>query len=59
MLSQFSGGKTAGLDIGSIFNKFKSGLDKDGDGDVDLTDLTSLFKGGGGGLMDNLKGFMK
>jgi hypothetical protein len=37
-----------------------TGLDKDGDGDVDFNDLTAAFSGsstkGGGGLMDTLGG---
>lgn len=59
MLNQFSGGKTAGLDVGGLLNKFKAGLDKDGDGDVDLNDLTNMFGGSGGGLGDKLKGLFK
>ena len=62
MLNQFSGGKTAGLDVGGIMNKFKSGLDKDGDGDVDLSDLTSMFgnsAGGGDSMLDKVKGMFK
>ena len=58
IFNQFSGGKTSGMDVGGILNKFKGGLDKDGDGDVDLSDLTAMF-GGGGGLMDKVKGMFK
>ncbi len=70
MLNQFSGGKTAGLDIGGLLSKFK-GLDRDGDGDVDLNDLAGMFTGGGsatggsssggagGGLGGLLKGLFK
>ena len=55
IFNQLSGGKTSGLNMGSILSKFKGGLDKDADGDVDLDDLKSLF-GGGGGIMDKVKG---
>ncbi|MBA4167009.1 MAG: DUF937 domain-containing protein [Chitinophagaceae bacterium] len=58
IFNQFSGGKTSGMDIGGMLNKFKGGLDKDGDGDVDLNDLTSMF-GSGGGIMDRVKGMFK
>ncbi|MEO8583930.1 MAG: DUF937 domain-containing protein [Flavitalea sp.] len=62
MLNQFSGGKTSGMDVGGIMSKLKGGLDRDGDGDVDLSDLTSMFGGGAsgaGGLLDNVKGMFK
>lgn len=55
IFNQLSGGKTSGVDMGGILNKFKGGLDRDGDGDVDLSDLTGML-GGGGGLMDKVKG---
>jgi hypothetical protein len=42
--------------MGSLLSKFKGGMDKDGDGDVDMDDLKSLL-GGGGGMMDKVKGF--
>jgi hypothetical protein len=58
IFNQFSGGKTSGMDVGGILNKFKAGLDKDGDGDVDLNDLTAMFSGSGG-LMDKVKGMFK
>lgn len=61
IFNQLSNGKTSGLDIGGMFSKFKGGLDKDGDGDVDFSDLTSMFSSGGnsgGGLMDKLKGML-
>jgi hypothetical protein len=33
-----------GLDLGGIMNMLgKTGLDKDGDGDVDLRDVTRMF----------------
>lgn len=50
IFNQLSGGKTGGLDIGGLLNKFGGGkLDKDNDGDVDLKDLASMFGGGGAG----------
>jgi hypothetical protein len=56
IFNQLSGGKTSGVNMGSILNKFKGGLDKDGDGDVDLGDLTGLLSGGSGSVMDKVKG---
>lgn len=39
-----TGGTGGGLDIGSLLGSLgKSGLDKDGDGDVDLKDVTKMF----------------
>lgn len=58
ILNKLSGGKTAGLDVNGLMNKFKGGMDKDGDGDVDLTDLKSAF-GNGGNIMDTVKGLFK
>jgi hypothetical protein len=57
IFNQLTGGKTAGMDMGGLLNKFKGGLDKDGDGDVDLSDLSGLLTGAGGGsLVDKVKG---
>ncbi len=43
-----SGGKTAGTDISGLAGRMmQGGLDKDGDGDVDLQDLMGMFSGGG------------
>jgi len=57
IFNQLSGGKTSGVNMGGILSKFKAGLDRDGDGDVDLSDLAGMFTGGGtGGLMDKVKG---
>jgi len=64
-----SGGSTGGFDLGGILGKFSGGLDTDGDGKVELSDIMSKITGGakqaqaqqssGGGLMDMIKGFMK
>ncbi|HSB92115.1 MAG TPA: hypothetical protein VLC28_03320 [Flavitalea sp.] len=57
IFNQLTGGKTSGVNMGGILDKFKGGLDKDGDGDVDLSDLTGLLTGGGSGsMMDKVKG---
>ena len=57
IFNNLSGGKTGGLNIQGMLNKFGGGqLDKDNDGDVDLQDLKSMFAGGSGGLMDKVKG---
>jgi hypothetical protein len=57
IFNQLSGGKTSGMNIQSLLNKLKGGLDKDGDGDVDLQDLKGLFAGGGS-VVDKLKGLL-
>ena len=57
IFNSLSNGGTSGLDVQGLLGKFKGGLDQDGDGDVDLQDLTAAFSSkGGGGVMDKLKG---
>ena len=60
IFNQLSGGKTGGLNMENLLSRFGGGkLDKDGDGDVDLKDLKSMFAGGGAsGFMDSAKGFL-
>lgn len=57
IFNSLSGGKTGGMDVSGLLNKFKGGgLDKDGDGDTDLKDVMAMFSGGGGGgILDTVK----
>jgi hypothetical protein len=65
IFNQLSNNKTSGINISGLLTKFGgSGMDKDGDGDVDLNDLTAAFGGSGtsgqdGGLMDTITGMLK
>jgi len=46
IFNQLSGGKTGGFNLQNLLSRFGGGnLDKDGDGDVDLKDLKSIFVG--------------
>ncbi|MBC6489575.1 DUF937 domain-containing protein [Flavihumibacter stibioxidans] len=65
LFGQLSGGRTQGMNIEAIAGKLAGGgMDKDGDGDVDLQDLMGIFTGGGnsgnsnqgGSPLDALKG---
>ena len=63
IFNQLSGGKTSGFDIGGLIGKLSSGLDQDGDGDVDMQDLMSMLGSGGSGeggsLFDKVKSIFK
>ncbi len=77
IFNSLSGNSTSGLDIQGILSKFTGGgaantpntagnnpLDKNGDGNVDLSDITAAFScnktddnsGGGGGILNTIKG---
>ena len=43
IINELSGGKTSGTNLSGMLGKLKSGLDRDGDGDVDLQDAMKLF----------------
>lgn len=58
IFNEASGGKTIGMNVQAMMNKFKTGMDKDKDGDVDLQDLKSFFTGSGG-VVDKIKGLFK
>jgi uncharacterized protein YidB (DUF937 family) len=58
IFNEVSEGKTAGLNVQGMLNKFKGGMDRDGDGDVDLQDLKAFFSGSGG-VVDKIKGLFK
>ncbi len=67
IFNSLSGGKTSGMDIGSLVSQFGgNALDRNNDGQVNLADLTAAFSGnnqqqqapneqaGAGGIMDTL-----
>lgn len=57
IFNNLSDGSTSGFNMQALLNKFKgAGLDQDGDGDTDLQDLTKMVSGGGGGILDKVKG---
>ncbi len=71
IFNSLSGGRTGGMDIGSLVSQFGgNALDRNHDGHVNLSDLTAAFSGGGnndaaannqqqqggGGIMDTLSG---
>ena len=57
IFNNLSGGSTSGFNMQALLTKFKgAGLDHDGDGDTDLQDLTKMVSGGGGGILDKVKG---
>jgi hypothetical protein len=57
IFNNLSGGSTSGFNMQALLNKLKGvGLDKDNDGDVDMQDLMKLVQGGGGGILDRVKG---
>jgi hypothetical protein len=43
IFNELTGGKTSGTNLSGMLGKLKSGLDRDGDGDVDLQDAMKLF----------------
>lgn len=57
IFNSLSGGKTSGMNMSGLMEKYKSGaFDADGDGDTDFNDLKAMFSGGGGSIFDKVKG---
>jgi hypothetical protein len=57
IFNSLSGGKTSGMNLQGMLEKFK--LDHDGDGDTDFNDLKAMFAGGGGSIFEKVKGIFK
>jgi hypothetical protein len=58
IFNEVSGGKTNGMNVQGMLSKFKGGMDKDGDGDVDMDDLKAFFSGNDG-VVNKVKGLFK
>lgn len=65
IFSSLTGGSSQGINLGSLLGKFAGGMDKDGDGDVDLQDMVGMISngakqqqgsGGLGGLLGGIFG---
>jgi len=65
IFSSLTGGSSQGLNLSGLLGKFAGGLDKDGDGDVDLQDMMGMItngakqqqgNGGLGGLLGGIFG---
>lgn len=61
VMQSLIGGNASGIDFQGLLSKFQgAGGDVDGDGDADLQDIMARISGGGGGgLMDMVKGMFK
>jgi hypothetical protein len=61
VMQSLLGGNASGIDFQGVLSKFQgAGGDVDGDGDADLQDIMARISGGGGGgLMDMVKGMLK
>jgi hypothetical protein len=46
LIGSLTGGQPGGANFSSLLSKFAGGLDQDGDGDVDLDDLSAFFSKG-------------
>jgi uncharacterized protein YidB (DUF937 family) len=58
IFDEASSGKTIGMNVQTMMNKFKGSMDRDKDGDVDFQDLKAFFAGSGG-VIDKVKGLFK
>jgi len=58
IFNEVSEGKTKGLNVHGMLARFKTSMDRDADGDVDLQDLKAFFTGSGG-VVDKVKGLFK